>query len=195
MDAGLHGFLLRCGVGAGRFAERMSASETLYSKAEGLCARHLSKTRALGSFALCESWEGTGYCRPGEDPFTELTQRTPSWFKQLRSEADLGDSCFALGSWQQPTPAAWDGFARVSRSGVGVVVVFRNESGLFSAHVKLPLLPEGTYTVRSAMTHKDLAKIANSEWAEGVDVKFPEGEKVEILEIREIKKTSRLGKP
>jgi alpha-galactosidase len=114
-----------------------------------------------------------------------------AWFKQLRSEADLGDSFFALGSWQQPTPAAWDGFARVSRSGVGVVVVFRNESGLSSAHVTLPLLPEGTYTVRSAMTHKDLAKVASTEWAEGVDVKFPEGEKVEILEIREIKKTGR----
>ena len=32
------------------------------------------------------------------------------WFKKLRRSTKISESFFPLGSWLQPTPAAWDGF-------------------------------------------------------------------------------------
>ena len=40
------------------------------------------------------------------------------WFKKLRRSTNINESFFPLGNWRQPTSAAWDGFARLSRSGM-----------------------------------------------------------------------------
>ncbi|UWZ85914.1 alpha-galactosidase [Occallatibacter riparius] len=104
------------------------------------------------------------------------------WFKELRKSVKLSDSFFPLGSWRQTSPAAWDGFARLARSGEGVVAVFRNKSGVAGARVELPLIPEGRYRVRVVISGKVLGTFDRSAWARGVDVPF--AGPAEVLEMK-----------
>jgi alpha-galactosidase len=106
------------------------------------------------------------------------------WFKELRAKSSLSDSFFPLGSWQQPRADAWDGFARISYAGTGIITIFRNESGAASVDVKLPLLPKGNYRIHSAMTHRDLGIVSDRDWSQGISVPFEPLQKVEILEVR-----------
>jgi alpha-galactosidase len=109
-----------------------------------------------------------------------------SWFKQLRRRVRLSESFFPLGSWRQVSPSAWDGFARLARSGDGVIVLFRNKSGTTQAPaqatVELPLLPEGNYKVRSVITGKDIGVYDRAAWTRGVAFSFPGP--VEVLELQ-----------
>jgi alpha-galactosidase len=106
-----------------------------------------------------------------------------AWFKQLRKSAKISESFFPLGSWRQTTPAAWDGFARFSRGGRGVIALFRNESGAREAVVQLPLLPEGRYKVYSVISGKDRGVFSKAEWARGVPIAFEPGSKAQVLEV------------
>jgi len=108
------------------------------------------------------------------------------WFKQLRRSTKIGESFFPLGSWQQTTPAKWDGFARMARSGNGVIALFRNKSNATEAIVQLPLLPAGTYKLRSVITGKDMGAFAKSDWVRGVPVKFTGAERVEVIEVSSV---------
>ncbi len=107
-----------------------------------------------------------------------------AWFKQLRRTAKISESFFPLGSWRQTTPAAWDGFARVSRGGSGVIALFRNESGAAEATVQLPLLPAGRYRLRSVLGGRELGEFARADWVRGVPVAFPEDGTVQLLELQ-----------
>jgi len=106
-----------------------------------------------------------------------------AWFKKLRRSVQISDSFFPLGSWLQPTPAAWDGFARLERSGKGVVAVFRNKSSEPAATVRLPLMPAGRFMAHSIITKKEIGVFSASDWARGVTVSFPGKEPVEVLEL------------
>ena len=106
-----------------------------------------------------------------------------TWFKKLRRTAKISESFFPLGSWQQTTPATWDGFARMARSGDGVIALFRNESNAQDAVVQLPLLPEGHYRLLSVITGSDLGVIAKSDWVRGVPVRFAQDQRVEVIEV------------
>ena len=106
-----------------------------------------------------------------------------AWFKGLRKSTKISESFFPLGSWQQTTPAAWDGFARLAHNGAGMIALFRNQSTAEEAVVRLPLIPPGKYRVRSVMSGKELGVFAQSDWARGVPVAFPQGATVEVLEI------------
>jgi alpha-galactosidase len=106
------------------------------------------------------------------------------WFKQFRKQVKLSDSFFPLGSWKQTSPAAWDGFARLDRSGEGVVVLFRNKSGVSHAQVALPLMPEGRYRVRSVMNRNVLRILDRTAWTKGVEVRFTG--QVELLELQHV---------
>ena len=55
----------------------------------------------------------------------------------VNTGADKG--FFPLGAWQQPGAATRDGLARLSRPGEGLMVLFKNESGVTSAGVKIPV--------------------------------------------------------
>jgi alpha-galactosidase len=110
-----------------------------------------------------------------------------AWFKNLRKTTSISESFFALGSWQQTTPAAWDGFARLARDGSGVVALFRNQSKEPEALVQLPLIPAGRYRVRSVMTGKDVGVFGQSDWARGVGVAFPGTSTVEVLDVKAVK--------
>ena len=48
------------------------------------------------------------------------SQHIKDWitrYVQLRKSVPITDSFFPLGSWRQPRADAWDGFARLARSG------------------------------------------------------------------------------
>ncbi len=106
-----------------------------------------------------------------------------SWFKKLRKTTKISESFFPLGSWLQPSPAMWDGFARLEHTGNGVIALFRNKSNAVTADVQLPLMPEGKFKVHSVITNKDLGVFTKSDWSRGVQVKFLSTEPVEILEL------------
>jgi alpha-galactosidase len=105
------------------------------------------------------------------------------WFKKLRARAKISESFFPLGSWLQPSPANWDGFARLAHSGNGVIAVFRNKSNVPSATVQLPLIPDGTFKLHSVITNQDLGMFTKADWIRGVEVKFSGSNPVEILEV------------
>ena len=106
-----------------------------------------------------------------------------SWFKKLRRSTKISESFFPLGNWLEPSPSAWDGYARLARNGNGVIAVFRNESQEAAATVRLPLIPAGKYRVRSIITGKELGVFADSDWARGVAIGFSDSQLVELLEV------------
>ena len=105
-----------------------------------------------------------------------------TWFKKLRRATKISESFFPLGSSLQTT-AAWDGFARLERSGNGIIALFRNKSNVTSATVQLPLMPAAKYKLRSVITGKDLGVFSNSDWIHGIEIKFADKETVEVLEV------------
>jgi alpha-galactosidase len=107
-----------------------------------------------------------------------------AWFKQLRRRVKLSESFFPLGSWRQTSPTAWDGFARLSKTGEGVIALFRNKSGAAEALLELPLIPEGRYRARSVMTGKDLGTFDRAAWKTGVRIAFPG--QVELVELQRL---------
>jgi alpha-galactosidase len=106
------------------------------------------------------------------------------WFKKLRHDVRVTESFFPLGNWQQPGGAAWDGFARLSRQGEGLIVLFKNDSSASSAEAKLAVMPAGSYELRLLRTGKSLGKFAAEQLQRGVTIPFPAKHKAEIIEIR-----------
>ncbi len=106
-----------------------------------------------------------------------------TWFKQLRQTTKISESFFPLGSWLQPTPNTWDGFARLAHSGNGVIAIFRNKSELSSATVALHLMPEGKFKLHSVITGNDLGTFTKADFDHGVLVSFQNPEAVEILQV------------
>ena len=106
-----------------------------------------------------------------------------SWFKALRKRTRISESFFPLGSWMQPSPAAWDGFARLAKSGDGVIAVFRNKSQEATATMQLPLMPAGKFRLRSVLSDHDLGVFEKSDWVRGIEIKFREASPVEVLEV------------
>ena len=106
-----------------------------------------------------------------------------AWFKRLRASTKISESFFPLGSWRQPSPAAWDGFGRLARSGNGVIAIFRNKSNVPSADIQLPLMPEGKFKVRSVVSDRDLGVFTKADFARGIEVEFSGTDRVEILEV------------
>ena len=106
------------------------------------------------------------------------------WFKKLRSNVPLWESFWPLGEWRQPSPVAWDGFARLSRRGEGLFALFKNDSGINHVALKLPAYPDGKFRFRSILTSRPSVTYSSSDLRRGVMVALPENSEVEILEIR-----------
>ena len=106
-----------------------------------------------------------------------------AWFKKLRGTTMISESFFPLGSWMQTSPTAWDGFARLARSGSGVVVLFRNKAEPPEAVVQVPQAPEAHYALRSIITGKNLGTFNKEDWQRGVRIRFPDIAPVEIIEV------------
>ncbi len=106
-----------------------------------------------------------------------------AWFKNLRKTTKISESFFPLGHWLQPSPAAWDGFARLEHTGNGVIAIFRNRSNAPFANLQLPLMPEGSFRVHSVISNKDLGVFTRSDFSRGIQVDFAASGLVEILEV------------
>jgi alpha-galactosidase len=103
------------------------------------------------------------------------------WFKQLRRKTKISESFFPLGSWRQTRSDKWDGFARLARSGDGVVALFRNKSEVARATLQIPVMAPGRFSLRSVMTGKDIGVFTQADFARGIDVKLTA--QVEVLEV------------
>jgi len=106
-----------------------------------------------------------------------------AWFKRLRKNTRISESFFPLGSWLQPTPMAWDGFARLAHSGNGLIAVFRNKSTEPQITVQLPLMPEGKFKVHSVISGTDLGVFAGADWIRGIPIRFTGSNTADVLEV------------
>jgi alpha-galactosidase len=106
------------------------------------------------------------------------------WFKTLRKDRPIQESFFPLGNWAQPGATTWDGFARLSHQGEGMIALFKNESNLDQVELKLPTFPDGTYRVRSVMTGKSVGNFTGEQFRNGIQVQLPVDKRVELLEVR-----------
>jgi alpha-galactosidase len=123
----------------------------------------------------------------------DLTKQTPAesqhykdWterYTKLRSEVPMTDSFFPLGSWRQPRVDRWDGFARLARSGEGMVVLFRNDSGAPSAEFNIPGYPDGSFKMTDWSSEKKIA-LQGDKMGTHVTIPFPAGETTAVFEIR-----------
>lgn len=103
-------------------------------------------------------------------------------YRALRDRVPLDDSFFPLGAWRQPRSNRWDGFARFSRRGEGLIVLFRNQAGDVSAHVSIPGFPDGTVTARIWDTSQTISW-SGAELRRGVNIPLS-GQDAEVLEVR-----------
>jgi alpha-galactosidase len=108
-----------------------------------------------------------------------------AWYKALRRDVPLHEGFFVLGS-ATPDARAWDGFARLSRAGEGMIVLFRNECADTHAHIRLPMIGDATYRLTRldarGATHEDMI-VSAAQFRAGVDVAFGE-EGVQVIGLR-----------
>jgi len=75
----------------------------------------------------------------------------------------------------------------LSRSGDGVIAVFRNKAEASVVNIQLPLIPEGKFAVHSVISNKDVGAFTKEDWVRGVPVQFSGAQTVEVLEVRAVK--------
>ncbi|MGB7135219.1 MAG: alpha-galactosidase [Acidobacteriaceae bacterium] len=153
-----------------------------------------TETMLIGNLqAETGSWQVRAATEMGSGPlllgdFSRLSAEDrahyASWiarFRALRSRVPLNESFFPLGSWRQPRSDRWDGFARFSAAGEGIIVLFRNDAHDTAAQVAVPGFPDGKVTAR-AWTSSQTFDWTGSQLRQGVDVPFGHGPVV-VLEL------------
>ena len=96
----------------------------------------------------------------------------------------MNEGFFPIGAWQQPNAASWDGYARLSWSGEGIIVLFKNQSSSGRAHFSIPAYPPGSFSLRSVLGDRSFGEVQGDKIQRGMDIAFETGRKVEIVEIR-----------
>jgi alpha-galactosidase len=104
------------------------------------------------------------------------------WYRRLRDEVNFTDSFFPFGKWQQPSVVDWDGFARLSRTGEGLIVLFRNESAINRVKIHIPLETSQSYTLREVESDTSI-NVNAADLRNGLTLEFGE-QKVLIFEAR-----------
>jgi alpha-galactosidase len=104
-------------------------------------------------------------------------------FQELRRQVPLNESFFPLGYWQQPRVTSWDGFGRFSKSGEGLIVIFRNESGVVAPGIAIPGFPPGRFRMTDWSSGIQ-REVEGSELVHGLSLKFGDKRPVVVLEIR-----------
>ena len=102
-------------------------------------------------------------------------------YRKLREEVSLNQSFFPLGDWMQPRSDRWDGFARLSRKGEGLIVLFGNNTRASTAHVRIPGFPDGVVAAQiwdSPQTYS----WTGEQLRRGVDI--PISSDAEVFELR-----------
>lgn len=103
-------------------------------------------------------------------------------YNHLRQQLPLDQSFFPLGAWRQPRSGRWDGFARLSRQGAGLIVLFPNNAPDKTARVRIPGFPDVAVTARvwdSAQTFQ----WTGAQLRNGVEIPLS-GEDAEVVELR-----------
>ena len=108
-------------------------------------------------------------------------------YTTLRNSVSMSDSFFPLGSWREPRVDQWDGFARLARSGEGMVVLFKNESSAPSAEFNIPGYPDGTFEMTAWDSGKKL-EVEGKKIRAKITLPFASAETVEVFEVH--RKTS-----
>jgi alpha-galactosidase len=107
-----------------------------------------------------------------------------AWFKNLRRSINLNEGFFPLGDWLQPKSTKWDGFARLSGEGEGMIVVFKNETNALDVSVKIPNDAVGRFKLQSVMTGDSIGVFSGRQIRNGVVLPIPPEHKVQIIEVR-----------
>ena len=104
------------------------------------------------------------------------------WFKDLRAEIPIHQSFFPLGAWMHPNAAQWDGYARLSHAGEGILVLFRNGCSDCEVRVSIPMFGTDPCSLKSVMTDTHLGSVAAEDFTSGVTLTLVDD--VEIIEVR-----------
>lgn len=104
------------------------------------------------------------------------------WQRRLRDEVKFNEGFFPLGNWRQPSVVDWDGFARLSRAGEGMIVLFRNQSAVAQVQVTLPLPGAGRYVLRH-IEGGDVMHVSAAELRAGLTLAFGDWS-VLVFEVR-----------
>jgi alpha-galactosidase len=107
-----------------------------------------------------------------------------AWFKNLRRSINLSEGFFPLGDWLQPKSTSWDGFARLSGEGEGMIVVFKNETKARDVTVMIPNDVGGRFKLHSVMTGDPIGVFSGRQIRSGVVLPIPPEHKVQIIEVR-----------
>jgi alpha-galactosidase len=110
--------------------------------------------------------------------------RRIAWFKALRREIPIEEGFFPQGGWRQPNVSAWDGFARLSRQGEGLLVLFRNEDGREAAPVRWPAPADGPYALKPVDGGEALGPFTGETLRKGLTLPLPKNGQDEVFEVR-----------
>jgi alpha-galactosidase len=132
---------------------------------------------AIGSTPLL-----LGDLRELSDGQQEWYRQKIAWFKQVRQAVPIQQSFFPLGGWQQPAITNWDGFARLSRKGEGIIVIFKNACPSETATISLPVPGQAGYRLYSVMEQQPPRSFSAEQVRSGISLPLNEG--VNIYELR-----------
>jgi alpha-galactosidase len=104
-------------------------------------------------------------------------------YRTLRDHVPLNQSFFPLGAWRQPRSDRWDGFARFSINGEGLIVLFGNDTHDATAQIKIPGFPQGDF-VASAWDSCRTHSWTGEQLRRGIE--FPIINGAEVLELRRV---------
>ena len=103
-------------------------------------------------------------------------------YRTLREQVPLNQSFFPLGAWRQPRSDQWDGFARLSSKGEGLIVLFGNDSRKANAHVSIPGFPDGAVTAHVWDSSRTFSW-TGEQLRRGIDIPLS-GIDSEVVELR-----------
>jgi alpha-galactosidase len=102
-------------------------------------------------------------------------------YRSLREQVSLNQSFFPLGAWRQPRSDRWDGFARLSSSGEGLIVLFRNDTHDAAARIRIPGFPNGAFAAHG-WDSSQIYSWTGEQLRRGIDI--PIAADAEVLELR-----------
>ncbi len=108
------------------------------------------------------------------------------WFKRLRARTPIAEGFFPLGAWLQPGAASWDGFARLSHNGEGLITIFRNGSGVEKVPVQIPAFPDGAFRLHAVMTDMPALEVRGSQLRGGISLAVASQHPVEVFEVSRV---------
>lgn len=80
----------------------------------------------------------------------------------------------------------WDGFARYSRDGRGIVCLFKNKSHAGHEVVTIPQLPKATYCFVDAVSKREIGKWTAKELGKGIETKWLKNSHYRVVSFSEL---------